>query len=294
MIEKQITLKNNETIYYLTKGSGNKTLLLIHGNTSAKIFFEPLFNLIPDDIKLIVPDLRGFGNSSYNVNINTINDLAVDLMYLLDELNISEVDVLGWSLGGAVALELATTYPSLVKNLILLSSASLRGYPTFKKDEKGQPIFLEVYNKKEELATDFVQILPLLNAYKTKNIDFLKSIFNYVIYTGKGKPSDEDNTRWLTETLKQRNLVDVNWALANFNLSSVPNFYADGNNKIKNIKANTLLIWGDKDITVPRYMLEENINHIKAAKTIIYEDCGHSIIVDDAKGLVKDILEFIK
>ena len=294
MKEKQIKLKNNETISYLIRGNTNKVLLLVHGNTSAGIFFEPLFDLIPEDITLLVPDLRGFGKSTYNENIETIADLAADLKDFLEELKIETVDILGWSLGGAIALSFACSYPKVVEKLILLSSGSLRGYPTFKKDEKGQPIFPEVYSSKAELAQDFVQILPLLNMYETKNYEGLKAVFDYVIYTGKNKPNDEDNKRWLSETMKQRNLVDVNWALANFNLTDSPNLYSVGDGKINNLVAKTLILWGDKDITVPRYMFEENVNGIKDAKVIIYEGSGHSLIVDEPKRLIQDILDFIK
>ncbi len=293
MIKKQIKLKNNETLNVLLSEKKNKALLLIHGNTASSIFFEPLFAYLPKDTQVIIPDLRGFGDSSYQNRIDSISDLALDLKYLLDELKISKVAVLGWSLGGAVAMELATTYPDLVESLVLLSSSSLKGYPTFKKDAKGQVLFPQIYSSREELASDFVQIIPLLEAYKNKNIAYLEMIYNMVIYTGKVKPDHETNVRWFNDTIKQRNLVDVNWSLANFNISSSPNFYTQGNNKISLLKAKTLLIWGDKDITVPRYMLDENINNIKDAKTIIYEGAGHSIIVDEPEKLVKDIINFI-
>jgi pimeloyl-ACP methyl ester carboxylesterase len=294
MIEKQIKLKNNETIYYLQKGNTDNVLLLIHGNTSSGIFFEPLFDLFPEDITLIVPDMRGFGKSSYNTKIETINDFSVDLKYFLDELNYEKIDILGWSLGGAIAMDFASTYPDMVKNLILLSSGSLKGYPTFKKDEKGQPKFPEIYSSKEELAMDFVQILPLLHIYETKNYENLKAIFDYVIYTGKNKPTEEQNFRWFSETMKQRNLVDVNWALANFNLSDSPSFYSQGNGKINNLKAKSLILWGDKDVTVPKYMFDENVAGIKGAEVKVYEGCGHSLIVDEPDRLVKDIIDFIK
>ena len=293
MIKKQIKLKNNETLNVLLSEKKTKALLLIHGNTASSIFFEPLFAYLPKDTQVIIPDLRGFGDSSYQNRIDSISDLALDLKYLLDELKISKVAVLGWSLGGAVAMELATTYPDLVESLVLLSSSSLKGYPTFKKDAKGQVLFPQIYSSREELASDFVQIIPLLEAYKNKNIAYLEMIYNMVIYTGKVKPDHETNVRWFNDTIKQRNLVDVNWSLANFNISSSPNFYTQGNNKISLLKAKTLLIWGDKDITVPRYMLDENINNIKDAKTIIYEGAGHSIIVDEPEKLVKDIINFI-
>lgn len=294
MIKKQVKLKNEEILNVLIVGEGKRNLLLIHGNTAAGIFFEHLIPYIPADFRVIIPDLRGFGDSTYNSRIDSINDLALDLAYLLEELEVKDIDVLGWSLGGAVAMELALNCPKLVKNLILLSSASLKGYPTFKKDEKGQVLFPQIYASRDELALDAVQIIPLLYAYQTNNLAYLKMIYDHVIYTGKGKPADIDNERWLKQTIKQRNLVDVNWSLANFNLSLTPNFYTPGNGKIANLKANTLLIWGDKDLTVPRYMLDENIQNIKDAQVLIYEGAGHSIIIDEPQKLVKDILEFIK
>src|SRR5690554_5601570 len=131
-----VALNNGETINYYTHGSGNKHLLLIHGNTSSALFFEPLVDYLSNEFTIIMPDLRGFGNSSYNNEINTLLELADDLNLLLKHLKIDETAVLGWSLGGGVALELATTYPNLVNKLILLSSASIKGYPVFKKDEK--------------------------------------------------------------------------------------------------------------------------------------------------------------
>jgi len=293
MKRKLVALSNGETISYYTKGSGVKHLLLIHGNTSSALFFEPIVEHLSNEFTIIMPDLRGFGNSSYNNEFNTLLELAEDLNLLLKHLKITETAVLGWSMGGGVALELATTYPNLVNKLILLSSASIKGYPVFKKDEKGQVLFPEIYNKKSDMALDIVQVLPLLNAQKTQDINFMKQIFDLVIYTGNKKPNDEDNTRWLNDALKQRNLVDVDWALANFNISNEPSPYSQGNNKIANLKADTLIIWGDKDLTVPKIMFEENVNGIKNNKSIIYEGAGHSIIAEEPEKLANDINNFI-
>lgn len=293
MKRKLVALSNGETISYYTKGSGAKHLLLIHGNTSSALFFEPIVEHLSNEFTIIMPDLRGFGNSSYNNEFNTLLELAEDLNLLLKHLKITEIAVLGWSLGGGVALELATTYPNLVNKLILLSSASIKGYPVFKKDEKGQVIFPEIYTKKSDMALDIVQVLPLLNAQKTQDINFMKQIFDLVIYTGNKKPNDEDNTRWLNDALKQRNLVDVDWALANFNISDEPSLYSQGNNKIANLKAKTLIIWGDKDLTVPKIMFDENVKGIKNNESIVYEGVGHSIIVEEPEKLAKDINNFI-
>lgn len=292
-MQKEIKLLNGETIAYYDLGSGDKVLLLIHGNTSSSIFFEPLFESLPKDIKIIAPDLRGFGNSSYLKRVDSLLELAEDLKLFLDALKITKVDLLGWSLGGGVAMEFAATYPFMVDKLILLSSASAKGYPIFKKDATGKPIIPEIYQNKDDLALDFVQVLPILNAQANNDLNFYKFIYDMAIYNGKNKPNNEANERWLKEALKQRNLVDVDWALANFNISNEPSLYSIGSNKVANIKAPVLLLWGEKDLTVPKLMLDENIRLFKEAKTITFKEAGHSLLVDEIAELTKVILEFL-
>lgn len=293
-MQKQLTLKNKETISYYDLGSGDKTLLLIHGNTSSSIFFEPLFKTLPKDLRIIAPDLRGFGNSSYLNKFDSLLELAEDLKLLLDDLDLKKVNVLGWSLGGGVALELASTYPDVVDKLILLSSASVKGYPIFKKDETGKPIISEIYKSKEELALDFVQVLPILNAQQNNDLNFYKFIYDAAIYNGKNKPNDSDNERWLKEAIKQKNLVDVDWALTNLNITNEPSFYNLGSNKVKNINHDVLIIWGEKDLTVPRFMVDENLRFIPQAKLITFKEAGHSLLVDELEELTNNIINFIK
>jgi pimeloyl-ACP methyl ester carboxylesterase len=60
------------------------------------------------------------------------------------------------------------------------------------------------------------------------------------------------------------------------------------------VKAPVLHTWSTKDITVPEYMVLENVNALKKrSKLIVYENCGHSPLVDVPDQLTKDILEFI-
>ncbi|MBG0762412.1 alpha/beta hydrolase [Acholeplasma laidlawii] len=143
------------------------------------------------------------------------------------------------------------------------------------------------------MALDPVQVLPLLNIYETNNSQMLTTIYNYVIYTGNKKPDNDTNLKWMDEAVKQRNLVDVDWALANFNISNEPSLYQLGNNKLSNLKANTLIIWGDKDVTVPKIMFDETVRLLPEATVLVYENAGHSIIVDETEKLAIDIVHFI-
>jgi len=71
----------------------------------------------------IAPDLRGYGNSRTQVNFNMIDHLD-DLESLLDRFGVARCLVLGWSLGGILAMELALRFPLRVSGLILVATAA--------------------------------------------------------------------------------------------------------------------------------------------------------------------------
>lgn len=294
MKKGQIVIKNGEVIHYLEQGQGPKTILLIHGNFSSGMHYTPLIERLPKDYKVIAPDLRGYGDSSYYRRISSLADFADDIKLLMDAKQIENAYIVGWSLGGGVALEFAAKYPKSVLKMILINSTTHRGYPIFKKGENGQFLVGQVYQSPEELATDPIQVVPLLNAQKDKNFPLMSFIFDQTIYTVK-KPSAEDNTIWINESLKQRNLIDADWALANLNMSDQHNFYNAGTQNISKIKTEILHTWGDKDIVVPQYMVLENVKALeKYSKLKVYPNCGHSPLVDVPDELTKDILDFIK
>ncbi len=293
MLEKKyVTLKNGETYAYLEKGTGDKVLVLIHGNLSSSIYYKPLIDRLPDDIRVIAPDLRGFGNSSYQNPFDSLATLATDIQLLLSELKISKAHIAGWSLGGGVAMEFAARYPRSTEKLILINSTTHKGYPIFKKDAQNAPIFTEGYKNKDEMAKDPIQVKPILEAIATENAFFMSYIYDLTIYTNK-KPSPEDSQLYIAETLKQRALVDADFALASLNMSDTPNLYAKGDGSIKQIKADTLMFWGTLDKTVPEYMVLDNLKAISNAKYVKFEDCGHSPLVDKPDELANEILTFI-
>jgi len=294
MNKRQIVLKNGEVIFYLEQGQGPQTILLIHGNFSSSMHFTPLLENLPKTYKVIAPDLRGYGDSSYFRRISSLLDFAEDMKLFLEAKLIDEVVVVGWSLGGGVALELAAKYPKLVSKLILINSTTHRGYPIFKKGENGQFLMGEAYESPKALEKDPIQVIPLLNALKEQNFAVMNYIYDQTIYT-VNKPNEKDNTLWIHESLKQRNLVDADWALANLNMSDQHNFYNAGTQTIGLVKCPVLHTWGDKDIVVPEYMVQENFKALeKNSKRITYKNCGHSPLVDVCDQLTKDILDFIE
>lgn len=293
MEKKQVTLSNNETYAYLEKGKGKKDLILIHGNFSSSVWFKPLFDELGDDYHMIAMDLRGYGDSTYKERITSLKDFADDVALFMDELNIEHADVAGWSLGGGVAMQFAATYPEKTDKLVLISSASHKGYPVFKKDENNQILVGEVYDSPEEMAKDPLQVAPLLQALQANNFDFVKQILDMTIYTVT-KPSEEEYDLYIGDSLKQRNLPDADFALASFNMSHEKSLYSEGSGDIDKIDAECLHIWGENDATVPEHMVKDNVRAIEDSTYIKYENCGHAPLVDKPKRLADDVRSFLE
>lgn len=112
---------NNVTLAYERFGKG-KPLMLIHGFPLDHTSWNEITPLLEDKFDIILPDLRGFGQSTTVETPYTISDMADDLAALLDHLGIEKIALAGHSMGGYVALAFAKKYPQRVSGLGLVSS----------------------------------------------------------------------------------------------------------------------------------------------------------------------------
>lgn len=97
-------------------------LVLIHGFPLNRQIWQPLIPLLEKKARLILPDLRGFGDSPQELEDYSMRLLAADVVRLLDRLNIEKALIAGHSMGGYVALEFAHAYPHRLKGLALVAS----------------------------------------------------------------------------------------------------------------------------------------------------------------------------
>ncbi len=288
-MEKKFISIGKETIAYLDEGAGD-VVLMIHGNMSSSVHYEPLISRISDKYRCIALDLRGFGDSTYNERFDTLNELAVDVNLFTEALGIDSYYLVGWSNGGGVALRLCANHPEKVKKFFDIEGAGLKGYPLYKKENyksTGKP-----YESKEEMATDPMQVAPMLAIFEKGDSALMASVWDATIYT-VNKPTREQSDLWISETMKQRNLVDLDWALATLNMSDEFTPYGAGDGTIKNIKCPVALTMGERDVVVPDYMVLDNYNALGGLATLLpYENCGHSPMVDCPDRLAKDVVEF--
>lgn len=106
---------------YKIEGSG-ETLVFIHGLSDSLMYWEFLANNLKNDYRVLRVDLRGHGESELGSDEITIGTYVNDLNNLLEELDISKVNLIGFSLGGLVAMDFAIRYPQKVDSLVLMSS----------------------------------------------------------------------------------------------------------------------------------------------------------------------------
>ncbi len=289
-MEKKYVSIGSETIAYLDEGQGD-VVLMIHGNMSSSVHYEPLISRIKDRYRCVALDLRGFGDSSYNHRFDTMAELAEDVSAFMDALTIPSAYVVGWSNGGGVALKLCAMYPEKVKKFFDIEGAGLKGYPLFRKDASFQSTG-EPYASKEEMAADPMQVAPILRVFESGDAAMMASVWDATIYT-VNKPTREQSDLWIAETLKQRNLVDLDWALATLNMSEEYTPYGPGDGTIKNITCPVALTMGEKDVIVPAYMVMDNYNALGSLATLLpYENCGHSPMVDCPDRLAEDVVSF--
>lgn len=289
-MEKKFVNIGQETLAYIEKGQG-EVVLMIHGNMSSGIHYMPLIDRISDRYRCIAVDLRGFGDSTYNQRFDTLDELASDVNLFLEALQIPSVYLVGWSNGGGVGLKLCAMHPEKIKKFFDIEGAGLKGYPLFKKSETFQSTG-EPYANKEEMATDPMQVAPMIAVFEKKDSAVMSSIWDATIYT-VNKPTQEENELWMHETLKQRNLVDLDWALANLNMSDEFTPYGAGDGSIHAVKCPCAFTAGEMDIVVPGYMVMDNFNALREQSILLpYANCGHSPMVDCPDRLAQDVLEF--
>ena len=116
---------NGLRMYYEMQGSG-QPLILLHGGVGATQMFNELLKMLADGRQTVAVDLQGHGRTADIDRPLRYELMAEDIAGLIAHLELGTVDVLGYSLGGGVALRFAIQHPALVRKLVLVSTPCKR------------------------------------------------------------------------------------------------------------------------------------------------------------------------
>lgn len=131
------------SLFYQQEGTGDPPFVFVHGWCCDHTFFQPQFDHFKSSHTVTTLDLRGCGSSSQPEHGYDIPTLADDVAWLCGELRISKPIVVGHSLGGMIAIELAARHPSLPAGVIAVDPGPIYPLPEARSYYEGFLALLE-------------------------------------------------------------------------------------------------------------------------------------------------------
>jgi pimeloyl-ACP methyl ester carboxylesterase len=178
---------NGINLYYEVHGKG-RPIVALHGGLGSTEMFESVMPRLSAHHQVITPDLQGHGRTADIDRPLDIRSMADDIAALIDHLQLVKPDVVGYSLGGGVALQVAVRHPDKVGRLVLVSANVRRdAIPAEMLAQQGQvtaaaaefmkdtPMY-QVYHRVAPRPEDFPKLLEKIGAYMAKDFDFSEEV----------------------------------------------------------------------------------------------------------------------
>lgn len=201
-MEKYAVSSDGQKIYYQESGSGNPTIIFIHGWLGNSEWWKDQLEYFNDQYHMVTVDLAGHGKSDASRQDWTSTRYADDIKAVADSINSSEIILVGHSMSGAYVLEAALQLPK-VKSLILIDT--LKNLDEYFSEEQAEQFLFTHYRSdfknavenilpqylfaektpaavKERLQSEFLQNEPemaislLMPLYKTDFRDIAKQV----------------------------------------------------------------------------------------------------------------------
>jgi non-heme chloroperoxidase len=127
-----VRLSNGVTLHCATQGpKTGPAVIMLHGLSDSWFSFSRVLPLLPAEMRIVAPDLRGHGDSERPAIGYRVADLADDVIRLMDAMAIAKAVVVGHSMGSFVARKLYELAPERITRLVLVGAgASLRNQAT--------------------------------------------------------------------------------------------------------------------------------------------------------------------
>lgn len=253
--QKEIYINKLRTNYKVI-GKG-KPIVILHGWGGSSDSWKRVAKILClKGYKVISPDLPGFGKSITPLKIWDLNDYSNWLEDFLGSLRLKKISIISHSFGGRIAVKFAAKHSAQIEKLILCSPAGIKIKPNFSAQ-------------------------TALYANAVGGVILNKKVFNLFKGSVKG---------WSYFFLRNTDYVRANKAMREIMKKALAE---DLTEKLSKIKAETLIIWGEKDKLIPlkyAYIFKGNI---KNSKLKILPKTGHSPHLEDPEKLLEVILKFL-
>ncbi len=266
----------------LSAGSGERTVLLLHGLGGTKSSFFRTVSALSEKHTVHALDFPGFGASSKPVGVRYDADyFAGIVLSFMDELGIDSADLVGNSMGGRVSIEVGLAAPERISSLSLLAPALAW--------RRHRPLLRLVRLLRPELAGLPHPILrPIVR-------EQLKALF---ADAEKIDPALIDiGTRDFLRGYKTAN-ARIAFAAAARNIYLDPPFGDDGLwTRICGLRPPALFVWGDSDRLVPAAFERHVAECLPDARQVVLDECGHVPMIEKPErthALIADQIDSVR
>lgn len=237
-------------------------IVMIHGWGYDSSVFKTLVETLKSNFRVQTVNLPGYNNTPA-VSEYTLNKLALQIENQIGE----DVTVIGWSMGGLVAMQLAELFPNKVTKLILLTST-----PCFSRKETWTE------------AMDRKVLKNFLVAYNKQPKETLER-FTYLTTEGSNNPRN-----WL-RVLKKLTEVEVSQEALEKGLDLLIN--SDLRDLMRRLDIPILMIFGEKDSLVPVTSKDEVKKLNPKIDINVIKDAGHIPFITDTETVARLITEHV-
>ena len=257
-----VSLRTGVRLRYAEAGATDAPpVILLHGYTDSSFSYSRVLPALAAKYHVYALDQRGHGDSERPAKGYAITDFAADVLAFMDAKGLRRATVVGHSMGSFVAQQVAASAPGRVERLVLIGSAT-----TLRND-----VVAELRNAVDELRDDGPVPEEFVREFQTSTVH--------------APLPAEFMERVVAESRKVPARV---WRAA------AAAFLADEpGGRLGQIKAPTLIIWGDRETVFPRAEQDALVRQLSDAVLKVYEETGHSPQWERPAEFVKDLDDFM-
>ncbi len=237
-----IRLRTGPRLHYAEYGNPDgEPVVFVHGWPDSWFSFSRVLPLLPESLRGVAVDQRGFGDSDRPESGYAIPEMGADVIAFLDALQIDRATLVGHSFGSFVARQAAIAHPQRVAALALIGTGFAAATPVMRDLQNA------LRDLPDPIPATFARDFQASTVYRPVPAEFFERI--------------------VAESLK---LPPRLWRLAIDRLVE----YEDSR-QLALIEAPTLLLWGDRDALFSRAAQDRFMAALPAARLTIYEETGH-------------------
>jgi pimeloyl-ACP methyl ester carboxylesterase len=247
-----------ETKLHLLRGGTGDPLLILHGAGGSPGWLQ-YQQALAQRFQVYVPDHPGFGRSDRPEWIETVPDLACFYLWALEELGLSRVRVIGFSLGGWLAAEMAVMCPHLFERMVLVGAVGVR--PT-------QGEIADIFIRSPKEVTELMFHDP-------------RQAPEYEQLYGGELTAEQQDIQAGNREMAAR----VTWKPYMFD----PRLPA----LLRRLRLPTQIVWGRQDAIVPLSCAQVYHQSIRGSTLAIIDRCGHAPQLERPQEFLNVVAEFL-